>query len=415
MNWPFSRPKRRAKGMTSRDLLRLAEMNLDGGDISIERAARQSTVYACMRVLAEDVAQLPLILYRRTDKGKERATDHPLFRLLHRSPNGWQSSYDWRDMAMMHLTGRGDHFALKNVVRGRVEEILPIHPDRVTVTQRDDLSLLYEVRTKNGQIKSYSQDEIFHVRGPSLNGIRGMTPIGYARESIDLSVRMKGFSSRFYRNSAKPGIILTHPGELSNPARERIQEAFDKAVGGDNEFKTTVLEEGMVAKELTIHPADSQFIETMKLTRQEIAALFRMQPHKVGIMDNATFGNIEEQNIEHVIDTLMPWVVRWEQVINRQIIGDAQDEFFCEFLLDGLLRGDTESRFKAYHIAFMDGFFNPNEIREMENRNARPGGDTYYVPANLVPVTGVADPLADDKPPKGEVSPVFKVLKGGAQ
>lgn len=410
--WPFSRAKRRAKGMTSRDLLRLAEMGSEG-DISVERAARQSTVYACMRVLAESVAQLPLILYRRTDKGKERAIDHPLFDVLANSPNGWQTSFDWRDMAMMHLTGRGDHFALKNVVRRRVEELLPIHPDRVTITQRDDLLLLYEVRSKNGQAKQYSQEEIFHVRGPSLDGIHGMTPIGYSRESVDLSVRMKAFSSRFYRNSAKPGIILTHPGELSDGARERIQEAFDQAVGGDNEFKTTVLEEGMVAKELTIHPADSQFIETMKITREEIAAIFRVQPHKVGIMDKASFSNIEMQAIEFVTDTLLPWLRRWEQAIARQIIGDERDELFCEFLVDGLLRGDSESRYKAYHIAFMDGILSPNEIREMENRNARPGGDTYYVPVNLAPVTGVADPLAEPAPAKSD-KPVLQII-GGAR
>lgn len=358
-----------------------------GQSVTPATALQVTAVFACVRVLAESVASLPLILYeRRKDGGKDRATSNPLFRLLHDQPNRWQTSFEFFEMLMVHLTLRGDAFAEIVAAPGRaVAELVPLHPDRVTPFWAPDSTVAYEYRLLDGPRRILLQHEVLHVRGFTDDGLTGLSPIRLHREAIGLALATEEHGARLFSNGAQLGGVLQHPGKLSAEASTRLRESWAaRYAGGSNAHKTAVLEEGMTWEKVGMTSEDAQFLETRQYQTADIARIWRVPPHMIGDLSKATFSNIEHQALEFVVHTLRPWLVRWEQALKRDLITQPE-RFFAEFLVDGLLRGDIRSRYAAYAIGRQWGWLSANKVLEMENQNPIEGGDTFLNPMNMTP------------------------------
>jgi HK97 family phage portal protein len=363
-----------------------------GVAVGPDSALKCAVVYDCVRVIAEDVAKLPLILYRRTKdgRGKERATDHHLYGLLHDKPNDFQTSFEFREQMQGYLPLRGNAPALINRVRGEVREILPLHPDEVTVKRGSDWRVTYRLR---GEGEDRPASDILHLRGLSTDGFRGVSVISLARESIGLAMAMQQHGSRLFANAARPSGVLTYPHKFKDEAAaKRLRESWESSVGGENMHRTALLEDGVSWQQISMNADDAQYVESWGVQLSDIPRWFRMPPHKVGIMTQATFSNIEHQALEYVIDTLMPWLVRWEQRLNITLLTAPERAagYFFEFLVDGLLRGDIKTRMDAYAVGIQNGIWSANECRARENENPYEGGDEYRVPLNMGPASGAA-------------------------
>lgn len=371
---------------TSHELAQLflrGQNTFAGISVSPETAMRVSAVYACIRVLAESVAQLPLITYRRQAHGKTRDTTHPLYKLLHSRPNRWQTSFEFREMMTGHAVLRGNAYAQKVRARGVVRELVPLNPGAMTVEQKDDTSIVYRYDIGNGE-REFAQRDILHIRGLTMNGITGMSPIAYHREAIGLAAAAEKLGAQLFGNGAKPNAAFKHPKTLKDDGFERLKSQLNNALNGDNAMSTLLLEDGMEWIKIGIDPKDAQFIETRKFQVEEIARIFRVPPHKIGDLSRSTNNNIEHQSLEFVTDTLMPWLVRWEQAIFRDLIEEAgEQDLFAEFLVDGLLRGDSKSRAEFYASGITNGWLSRNEVREKENLNKADGLDEFLAPLNM--------------------------------
>ena len=363
-------------------------------------AMEASAVYGCVRILSETLASLPLLLYRRDGSRKERVTDHPLYELLHTLPNPEMSSFELRETLMGHLLTWGNAYAEIEFNRaGQVRGLWPLRPDRMTVRREGGrLWYTYRLNKPDGQGRqevTLPAEQVWHIRGLGFDGVMGYSPIGMARQAVGLSLAMEEFGARFFGNGARPGGILEHPGKLGDPAYERLQKSWQERHGGlENASRTAILEEGMKYHEIGIPPEDAQFLESRKFQVSEIARIYRVPPHMLADLDRATFSNIEHQSIEFVVFTMQPWFVRWEQSIARSLLTPAErSSLFAEFLVSGLLRGDTQSRYQAYAVARQNGWMSANDVRELENMNPIQGGGVYLVPLNMVPAdqVGTAD------------------------
>ena len=373
--------------------------NSTSGKPVTERSAMQMTaVYSCVRILAEAVAGLPVHLYRYTeDGGKEKALDHPLYRLLHDEPNPEMSSFVFRETLMTHLLLWGNAYA--QVIRngkGEVVALYPLMPNKMTV-DRDEHGQLYytyrrskeEAPTMEGSSVILKPSDVLHIPGLGFDGLVGYSPIAMAKNSIGMAIACEEYGAKFFANGATPGGILEHPGTVKDP--QRVRDSWNSAFGGSsNANKVAVLEEGMKYTPISISPEQAQFLETRKFQINEIARIFRVPPHMVGDLEKSSFSNIEQQSLEFVKYTLDPWVVRWEQSIQRALL--TQDEkalYFVKFNLEGLLRGDYQSRMNGYAIGRQNGWMSANDIRELENLDRIPaedGGDLYLINGNMLPL-----------------------------
>lgn len=371
----------------------------DSGETVNEKSAMQiATVYACVRLLAESVAGLPLHLYKYTDstgRDKVRAMEHPLYKLLYRQPNPEMTSFSFFETLMTHLLLYGNAYA--QIIRdGRngIISLYPLLPENVEV-DRDENGRIYYIYhaytdEKPGERDKdifFRADEIFHVPGLGFNGLVGFSPIAMMKNSLGTTLAVEKYGSSFFRNGAQPSGVLEHPGVLKNP--EKIRENWSDVYGGaNNAHKVAVLEEGMSYKAISLPPEDSQFLSTRQFGVNEICRIFRVPPHLVQDLEHATFSNIEHQSIDFVVHTLTPWLVRFEQAIVKDLLlGPEQDEYFPKFNVDGLLRGDYQSRMQGYATGISNGFLSPNDIRRLENMNLIPaekGGDDYYLNGGYV-------------------------------
>jgi HK97 family phage portal protein len=381
-------------------------LSSSGVYVTSDSALGYSPVYACVRILAESIASLPLLLYRKLPGGgKERAQDHPLYFLLKDEPNQYQDSFQFREMLCGHLLLRGNAYA-RIVAKGEVEALIPLNPDRMKVSQNENGTILYTYRNQRGLEEKYTQREIFHLRGLSSDGLTGLSPIELLRDSIGLGLAAESYGSTFFSNNARPGGILKHPGKIDDVAAKRLKEDWQKAYSGtSNAHKTAILEEGMAWEQIGLTNADSQFLESRKFQVTDIARIFRVPPHMIGDLDKATFSNIEQQSLEFVMHSLRPWLVRWESAIKRLLLTTEEKKtYFSEFLVDGLLRGDIKSRYDAYSVARNGGWLSVDEIREFENLNPLPDdqGKIYLEPLNMKEV-GQEDPK-DVTEPQNSIS-----------
>jgi HK97 family phage portal protein len=367
-------------------------LNQSGACVTPDSAMRVAAVNACVRIIAESVASLPLLIYKwRKDGGKERAEKHPLYDVLRVRPNRWQTSFEWREMMQAHLLLRGN--AYSRIVpgpRGVVDQLVPLHPDQVE-PKISDVSgdVIYKVTPPKGQAYVLPAALVFHLRGLSTNGIVGVSPIEMASEAIGLSLSMEGFGARFFSQGSAPPGLLSTDNKLNKEQREAIKKSWTEAnTGAASWHKPAVLEGGLKWTQLGISNQDSQFLETRKFQRSEIAMIFRIPPHMIGDLEKTTsWGTgIEEQAIGFVVYTLIPWLRRWEQAISYDLI-IADDWYFAEFLVDALLRGNMAARKDFFSAGRQWGWFSVNDILKMENRNPiGPIGDTRLVPAGYTEV-----------------------------
>ena len=364
-----------------------------------ERSAMQMTaVYACVRILSEAIAGLPLQLYRyKEDGGKEKAIDHPLYLLLHDEPNPEMSSFVFRETLMTHLLLWGNAYA--QVIRNGKDEVValyPLMPNKMTV-DRDDKGQLYysytrsseEAPTMKGNTVILRPSDVLHIPGLGFDGLVGYSPIAMAKNAIGLAIATEEYGAKFFANGAAPSGVLEHPGTIKDPTK--VREAWQSQFGGSaNSGKIAVLEEGMKYTPISISPEQAQFLETRKFQINEIARIFRVPPHMVGDLEKSSFSNIEQQSLEFVKYTLDPWVVRWEQSIRRTLLTPIEKKRYdVKFNLEGLLRGDYQSRMNGYATARQNGWMSANDIRELENLDRIPaedGGDLYLINGNMLPL-----------------------------
>ena len=384
-----------------------------------ERSAMQMTaVYACVRILSEAIAGLPLHMYRYKDEGgKEKAINHTLYHLLHDEPNPEMTSFVFRETLMTHLLLWGNAYA--QIIRngkGEVIALYPLMPNRMEVN-RDANGMLYYVYQKTsddaptleGSSVILSPSEVLHVPGLGFDGLVGYSPIAMAKNAIGLSMAAEEYGAKFYANGAAPSGVLEHPGVLKDPAK--VRDSWNAAFGGSsNSDKVAVLEEGLKYTPISISPNEAQFLETRKFQIDEIARIFRVPPHMVGDLEKSSFSNIEQQSLEFVKYTLDPWVVRWEQSLSRALLSETEKKsYFFKFNLEGLLRGDYQSRMQGYSIGIQNGFMCPNDVRELENLDLIPdelGGNKYMVNGNMVDLKNVGAAYTgnqnkvEEKPPE---------------
>ena len=373
--------------------------NTTAGKPVNERSAMQMTaVYSCVRILSEAVAGLPLHLYQYTDDGgKEKAINHPLYHLLHDEPNPEMSSFVFRETLMTHLLLWGNAYA--QVIRngkGDVIALYPLMPNRMSVDRNSDGQLYYtyhrtsdDAPTLEGSSVVLSSADVLHIPGLGFDGLVGYSPIAMAKNAIGLAIATEEYGAKFFANGATPGGILEHPSTIKNP--ERVRESWSRAFGGSsNSNKVAVLEEGMKYTPISISPEQAQFLETRKFQINEIARIFRVPPHMVGDLEKSSFSNIEQQSLEFVKYTLDPWVIRWEQSLSRILFTpEEKKKYFFKFNVEGLLRGDYQSRMNGYATARQNGWMSANDIRELENLDRIPtelGGDLLLVNGNMLPL-----------------------------
>ena len=369
------------------------------GKAVTERSAMQMTaVYSCVRILAEAVAGLPLHLYRYTDSGgKEKALDHPLYLLLHDEPNPEMSSFVFRETLMTHLLLWGNAYA--QVIRNGKNEIValyPLMPNKMSVDRDENGKLYYTyyrgqdeaIRNKEFAVTLQPSD-VLHIPGLGFDGLVGYSPIAMAKNAIGLAIATEEYGAKFFANGAAPSGVLEHPGTIKDPTK--VREAWMSQFGGSaNSGKVAVLEEGMKYTPISISPEQAQFLETRKFQINEIARIFRVPPHMVGDLEKSSFSNIEQQSLEFVKYTLDPWVIRWEQSIQRSLLNaEEKKRYFSKFNVEGLLRGDYQSRMNGYAIGRQNGWMSANDIRELENLDRIPaedGGDLYLINGNMLPL-----------------------------
>jgi HK97 family phage portal protein len=373
-----------------------------GVSVTADSALRSTAVWACIRLISETLASLPLFLYERVEpRGKERAAGHPVYKLLHDAPNPEMTSFAFREMLQAHLCGWGNCFAEidygpDGLGTGYPKGLWPLLPGNMVVERVSDKNspqykqIQYRYTLPTGEQVILPNYRVLHIPGLSYNGLVGYSPIGMAREAIGLALATEEFGERFFSNGAHFGGFLSHPKTLSEGAQDRLLKKFEeKHQGLSNAMRLGILEEGLKYEKTGVDPQDAQFIEVRKFQISEIARFFHVPPHMIGDLEKATFSNIEHQTIEFVVYTMRPWLVRWEQAIsNKLLTAKDRSSFFAEFLVDGLLRGDSAARATYYNQMLMVGALSPNDIREKENMNPYEGGDKYFIPMNLEQVGG---------------------------
>lgn len=363
-----------------------------GKPVNENTAMQMTAVYSCVRILAEAVASLPLHLYKYNDTGgKEKMLTHPIYKLLHDEPNPEMTSFAFRETLMSHLLLWGNAYAqiIRNA-RGEIIALYPLMPNKMTVDRDKNGKLIYIYQrtiedTKMLGSESYvclDSSDVLHICGLGFDGLVGYSPIAMAKNAVGLAIATEEYGAKFFANGATPGGVLEHPGTIKDP--QRVKESWNSAYqGSGNAHRVAVLEEGMKYQPIGISPEQAQFLETRKFQINEIARIFRVPPHMVGDLEKSSFSNIEQQSLEFVKYTLDPWVVRWEQAMCRSLLSESEKpQYFIKFNLDGLLRGDYQSRMNGYATARQNGWMSANDIRELENLNRIPtelGGDLYLI------------------------------------
>lgn len=370
----------------------LAPETNSGAVVDETTALNISGVWACIKIISEDVASLPLHLYQRLNKGKQRATNRPMYYLLHDRPNPEMSAMTFRETLTAHVLSWGNAYAEKDMdLMGNVKALWPIPPHRVQVYRSNGGQIYYEVTTEpNGEKIILQRDQMLHVPGLSYNGIVGYSVITKHRESIGLALATEEFGARFFGAGTHPGIVVSHPGRLGPDAHNNLKNSLVTGYSGlGKTHRLMLLEEGMKMEKIGIPPEDAQFLQTRKFQIAEFARIYRIPLHMLNEGDKAaTFASVEQFSLEYVTRTLRPWLVRFEQAYNWQLLSNDLERrrYFWEHLVDGLLRGDIKSRYEAYAMGRNWGWLSADDIRELENLNPLPDGkgEIYLQPLNMV-------------------------------
>lgn len=391
-----------------------------GESVTVDRALTVPAVLAGFSILTEDTSSLPLILYHRLARGKERAVDHPLYRLIHDEPNPEMTSMVWREIVMGHLLGWGNHFSqLIYDARGIVREIWPLNPANMEIGRKDG-ERIYLYRNMQGKQIAFTQDQILHIPAMSFDGLRGYSRIALARNAIALGMAAEKYASRVFQNDARPSVAVKHPNKLDDESHRHLRESWTQAyAGADNAGKVAILEEGMSLETIGFPPKDAMFIESQSWTVQQLSRVFRIPNHMLGDVERSTSwgSGIEQQEMGYTTHTLRPWTTRIDQhLTSRLLLEQEKGEYFFEHNFDALLRADTLTRMQAYAVAITNGILTRNEVREAENRVPYEGGDEPLYPLNMTTSVDAEDhkedePAQDEEPkqdqPKRDLTPLL--------
>lgn len=365
--------------------------SVSGKSVTASTAIQMSTVYACVRVIAETIASLPIHVYEHTDAGNRKATEHPLYRLLHDEPNLEMTSFVLRETMMAHLLLWGNSYCqIIRTGRDQVVSLHPLQPDQMTVDRDTKGNLTYTYTDSNGKQFLMKPEDVLHIPGLGFDGIIGYSPIAIEKNAVGLGIAAEEFGAKFFSNGARPSGVLTHPNTVKDPSA--LRASWNSAYGGSsNASRVAVLEEGMTFTPLSMPNNEAQFIETRRFQVEEICRIYRVPPHMVADLSRATFSNIEHSSIDFAIHTIRPWLVRMEQAMNRALIPETEKgRFYVQINLDGLMRGDYKSRMEGYAIARQNGWLSANDIRDLENLNPisdEEGGNAYLINGNMIPIS----------------------------
>lgn len=382
-----------------------------GASVSELNAMQLAVVWCCIKILSEDTSSLPLHLYRRLPGGgKERATSHPLYRLMHDRPNPEMTTMSFRETCMSHLVSWGNWYAEKEFGRGKVGNdtvvaLWPITPDRVKPFRDERRQINYKITMPGGASPVIlPKRNVLHIPGMGFNGLTGYSPIGAAREAIGLGMALEEYSELYFGSGTHPGVVVSHKDTLSTQAHSNLEKSLTEAHSGlGKSHRLLLLEEGMTIEKIGIENKDAQFLESKKYTNIEIGTRFyRIPPYMYGEMEKSAWANVEQQSLDYVTNTLRAWLVRIEQALNAWMLREEEiGDLFFEHLVDGLLRGDVVSRYNAYAVARNNGWMNADEIRELENMNPMPDGQgkIYLVPLNMIPASEAGRVQEDQSQP----------------
>lgn len=362
-----------------------------GVQVSETLAMNLASVWACVQVLSQTVGSLPIITYKRAGGGKERAADHPLYRLLRHGPNPDMTAYSWKSAMMTSVCLSGNHYnEIERDGIGRPVALWPMDGNRTRPMRLANGNLVYEYTKASGGKVVLDSYDVLHIKGLSTNGLVGLSPIASARDVYGIAIAQQTSASRMFANGGRLTGVLETDAKLSDAAYKRLKKDWEDSHSGvDNHGKAALLDNGIKFKGISINPEDQQLLESRKFSVAEIARLYRIPLHKIQEMQGATFSNIEQQAIEFSTDTIQPWAVNIEEEIQAKLVMPSErDSVYCEFLMDALLRGDIKSRYEAYHLAINNGIMCADEIREMENKNNLPGGvgKKFYMPVNIAEI-----------------------------
>lgn len=383
--------------------------SLSGVMVNEETAMTNTAVFAATRIISETVASLPFMTYKRIKTGgKERAPTHPLYKVLHDLANEDMTAFTFWNTLIGHAVTWGNAFAeIEWDNYGRVKALWPLLPNQTSVERKLDGSIWYHTTIpRTGQTMALPAYRVLHIPGLGFDGLVGYSVISMHREAIGLAIATEKYGASYFGNGARPGAVLEHPGNLSDPAQKRLRDGWNEMHQGlEKQHRIAILEEGLTYKQIGLPPEDSQFLETRKFQVTEVARMFRVPPHKLGDLERATFSNIEHQSIEFVVDSIRPWLIRTEQEVKRKLLSTSQDEgFFAEFLVDGLLRGDAKTRNEALQIQRQNGIINADDWREIENMNPQEGGQgkKYLVNSAMIAVDQIGLVKPNTQPEGGD-------------
>lgn len=383
-----------------------------GVAVTPQSAMRTSAVWACMRVLSFSLASLPLHIYvDLPGGGREKAINLPAYNLLHSTPNREISSFTFRKVGMAQLCLYGNAYAeIEPDNFGYPKALWPLPAWCVEPLKTRAGDLFYRITMPDtGEQKNLQADRVLHVMGLGTDGLQGLSPIRQHAETIGISIAAEKFGGAFFGKGMNVGAVVEHPKVLSDSGSKHLRESLEEKYSGlGNASRLLLLEEGMKFQKAGIPPNEAQFLETRQFQVEDIARIYGVQLHKIGHLLHATFSNIEHQAIEFVTDTMLPWVVNWEQEYDRKLLDNRH---YTKHSLEGLLRGDSAARGAFYRELFNLSSISPDEIREKEDMNPEPDGqgNRYYIMGNMVPVDKIDEYLekkvAGNLPGPAEVKP----------
>lgn len=359
-----------------------------GMRVTPETVKRIGTALACVSIINRNVGAFPAKVYTTdSDGGKQIATSHPIYAALYSQPNGYQTAFEFRQMMQGHFELRGN--AYSRIIRGRPYQLIPLHPDRVTVIPDDrGLPAYRYVNPVTKQIEYLLQEEVFHLKGWSDDGYTGQSTITMGADVFGVAMAAQDYAARYFRNDATPPFLITGANFKTQDAEDLFKKKWKEAQSGKNRHSAAILPQGLDVKTLGITAGDAQLLESRKFSRIEICSIFGVPPHLVGETEKAaTYASVEQFNIMFAVQCLLPRLVMWEQVIQRDLLG-VDSRYFAKFSMAALLRGDTAARFNAYAIAIERGWMCQDDVRMLEDQNPIPNGEgkRFWRPLNWAPL-----------------------------
>lgn len=375
------------------------------GAVSPANAWKLSAVYSCIYVLSSSIAQLPLVVLRKVNDTVSPATDHPAYWLLHNEPNYWQTSYKWRETKQGHVCGYGNGYTrVVRTIRGELESLECCKPWQTQLTKRG--SRYYYGVYEEDETYAVNPDDMIHVRALGSDDKIGISPIMQHAQTIGLGMDAGKYAESFFSGNARPAAIVSVKSALNDDSWKRLKTAWQTAISAlrKQENKSLLVPAEMDYHPITVSPVDAQLLELLKLNRSQIAGIFNVPAHMINDLERATFSNITQQSIQFVRHTVMPWVVNWEQEINRKLFTRKEREagYYVKFNVMALLRGTPQERAQFYHFAITDGWMSRNEARVLEDLNPVPGLDEMLVSVNAANLMDPADLTKEEDKKKDE-------------